>query len=92
MLAEDLKLPKRQANILRIIGLKKKIKKKKRDKGFQNRDMCSREEFVKGGNFPHTQKAPHRLDWGEIWNIRRKLRGRYSEGKTQKIHHVVIVK
>ena len=26
--------------------------------------MCPREKFVKGEKFPHTQKAPHRLDCG----------------------------
>jgi len=26
--------------------------------------MCPREEFVKREKFPHTQKAPHRLELG----------------------------
>lgn len=41
------------------VGQKIKMKKK-RDKSFQDRDLHSREGFMKEGNFPDIQKPPHR--------------------------------
>jgi len=65
-----------------------KIEMEKRDKGFQNGDLCPQEVVMKEEKYPHTQKLPHQWGWGRtLQNLKGEHRNRCLEGKTERIHH-----
>ena len=76
-----------------VVPYSDEVKKEKERQRISEQGHVPQGEICEGGKVStHSESTSQAGLRGELWNIRRKLNGMCSEGKTEKSHHAIIDK